>query len=109
MSGVAGKSGRKKGSLNKTTLKIRAFAAKLCPEMLRILAKMARSEKTAEPVRKDCSALVLAYGVGKPKEMVELSGPDGGPIPVSEEGTKAALVDFLQELKSGIKPAKETT
>jgi len=75
--------GRPKGSPNKSTAAIRAQALKLCPEMLRILAKMARSEDTGEAVRKDCAFIVIQYGAGKPKEMVEHSGPEGGPIPVS--------------------------
>jgi hypothetical protein len=77
--------GRQKGTPNKSTAAIRAAALTLCPEMLRTLAKLARSEKTPPNVRVDAATTILHYGCGKPKEMHEHSGPEGGAIPVAAD------------------------
>jgi hypothetical protein len=78
-------SGRQKGTPNKSTAAIRAASLRLCPEMIRTLAKIARSEKTPPNVRVDAATTILHYGVGKPKEMHEHAGPDGGAIPVAAD------------------------
>lgn len=91
--------GRPKGSKNKSTATIRAAALQLCPEMLCILAGMARSKKTAEAVRRECAIAVLQYGVGKPTEMHVHSGPEGGPIPVSVD-VKQRIIAITERVRS---------
>jgi hypothetical protein len=75
--------GRQKGTPNKATAKLKEQATKLCPEMLRILGKLARNEKIDAKVRKDAATTILEFVISKPKELHEHSGPDGDPIPVS--------------------------
>ena len=84
--------GRKKGTPNAVTAQVRAAAGKKCAEAIRILMKLAKSEKTDAKVRHDCCETILAYGAGKPVEMHEHSGPDGDPIPVS--------VDVYERIKA---------
>jgi len=61
------------------------------------------AEKLIEKARNgDIKAieLVLAYGIGKPTEKVEVSGPDGGPIELVaglEDHEKRALRDAIRE------------
>jgi hypothetical protein len=90
--------GRAKGTPNKSTADIKAAALELCPEMLGVLAKLARSAE-AENVRKDAAIAVLQWGVGKPRETHEHSGPDGGNIPVGLEGIGDALGLLVKSAK----------
>jgi hypothetical protein len=76
--------GRAKGVTNKSTAEIRNAALRLCPEMLKVLASLARHSET-DNVRKDAAIAVLQWGIGKPKEMHEHSGPDGGAIPMAAD------------------------
>ncbi len=103
--GVPKTGGRSKGTPNKATAEIRAAAAKLCPAMLRILAKIARSEKTEEKVRVDAARHILEYGAGKPTEMHEYSGPNADPIPASIDIQERirAITDRLLNRAEGIR------
>lgn len=97
--------GRQKGTPNKATSQVRAAAAKLCPEMLKVLAKIARSEKSEDKDRIDAATTILQYGAGKPTEMVEHSGPDGDPIPVSMDVT-ARIASITERLRNRVTPAR---
>jgi len=61
-------------------------------EGLRILRNIARKKSNREGDRIRAVELILAYGNGKPKQAVELTGEDGNPIQV-EVDEKAALQD----------------
>jgi hypothetical protein len=90
--------GRPKGSPNKSTAAIREAALAACPEMIRVLDKLAHTAKL-EAVRVNAAMAVLAYGLGRPREMHEHGGPDGGPIPVSLDGVADALTGLVQAVK----------
>lgn len=81
------------------------MAPKLSVEVRAMLREGSLDAATAliEKARKgDIKAieLVLAYGIGKPTEKVELSGPDGGPIELVaglDDHEKRALRDAIRE------------
>jgi hypothetical protein len=86
-------SGRKPGSLNKNTVAFRSLAQSYAPAILKRLAEIAKDKNSTPLEAEKCGSLVLAYGHGKPKEMHEVSGPDGGAITI--EGVNDALSQLL--------------
>ena len=77
--GQRGGPGRKKGTPNKATREIKDLAtAFLDANYWPTLDKRWREGKMSWPEVQT----LMAYGYGKPKELHEHAGPDGGPIPV---------------------------
>jgi hypothetical protein len=68
--------GRKPGVPNKSTSEIREIALAMCPEMMANLAKLARTAES-ESTRVSASIAILQWGIGKPRESHEISGPEG--------------------------------
>jgi hypothetical protein len=77
---AAGK-GRPKGALNKATVEAREVCAGLVgnPAYLELLRKRLHSGKCAPAVE----AMIWHYAHGRPKETLELTGADGGPLAVT--------------------------
>jgi len=73
--------GRPKGVPNKATHEVRAVAQAIVedPEYRRNLLARVRKGKAAPAVE----SLLWHYAYGKPKDTVELSGTDGGPMTFS--------------------------
>jgi hypothetical protein len=91
--------GRPKGSRNKATEFIKPIAQRFGPDCMHAMIKIVKHPKASNLDKVRASELIMAYGYGKPVESRELSGPDGGPIPFSVEGAKAALADVLDEVR----------
>src|SRR5688572_27239227 len=70
--------GRKPGAVNKTTVEAKAIARSLIedPEYQAGL----KARMLAGELAPAMEALLWHYGFGKPKDTVEHSGPNGGPI-----------------------------
>jgi hypothetical protein len=86
MAGTGGKrpgAGRKPGAVNKTTLELREAAQKHGPEMLEELARLAKNAES-EAARVAAANSILDRAYGKPKQAVEHSGPENGPIEFSD-------------------------
>lgn len=74
--------GRPKGAANKATIDIREAAQQYTELALRTLVQVAESGDSAAAKVAAANA-ILDRGHGKPKQSVEASGPDGGPIATS--------------------------
>jgi len=71
--------GRPKGAKNKRTLEIEAAAKQYAGDALKALIKVAKSGKS-EGSRVAAAVALLDRGYGRPRQSLEHSGPDGGPI-----------------------------
>lgn len=95
-------SGRQKGTPNKSTADLRALAQKYGPQALQCLVNaMETGDTTASRI--SAATALLDRGFGKPKQMIEASGPDGGPIettPISDEQCVAAVMTLLAEQRA---------
>ncbi len=79
--GARPNSGRPKGVVSAKTRAIQEMALEHADDMFAILLDLAQNA-SADNVRKDCAMAILERAYGKPKQGLELSGPDGGPIEV---------------------------
>jgi hypothetical protein len=70
--------GRGKGVRNKRSLEIGQACMKAAPEALERLKALMRSNDPH--TAKGACALILAYAYGKPRERVEMTGPNNGPL-----------------------------
>jgi hypothetical protein len=70
--------GRPKGMRNKATREIKMLAQKYGPDIIKRLAKIAKSEDHKDQIR--AMEVLLDRGYGKATQAHEHSGPDGGPI-----------------------------
>lgn len=70
--------GRRKGIKNKRTLEIGQACMAAAPEALKRLKMLMRCDDP-NTARAAC-ALVLAYAYGKPRERVEVTGSNNGPL-----------------------------
>jgi hypothetical protein len=72
------RAGRPKGVLNKVTVEVKQAAQALVedPDYRRTLALRLKKGRAAPAVE----AMLWYYAYGKPKEMVELTGPNGTPL-----------------------------
>jgi hypothetical protein len=73
--------GRPKGSKNKRTLEIEAEAKKHAGNALAALASIAERGES-EAARVSAATALLDRGYGRPRQALEHSGTDGGPIVV---------------------------
>lgn len=74
-------------------------------EGLRILKNIARKKSHRQNDRIRAVELILAYGNGKPKQGVEISGPDGGPVTIAS----ADLLAQLERLERALTPQDSKT
>jgi hypothetical protein len=74
--------GRKKGSENKITAEVKAICLAMVskPDYLTELEVRLREGKLPPPIEK----MLWEYAYGKPKETLELTGAEGGPIQVTK-------------------------
>jgi len=70
--------GRRKGTLNKTTVKIREAAQRHGSAALVRLVELSKDPDGRIAVK--AIELILAYGYGKPREHVELTGAENAPL-----------------------------
>ncbi len=71
--------GRPKGSINKTTAELKAYAQEFGEDAISMLSML--MYYSIDPrVRIMAGKEILDRGYGRPPQGVELSGPDGGPI-----------------------------
>jgi hypothetical protein len=70
--------GRRKGTLNKTTVKIREAAQRHGAAALVRLVELSKDLDGRIAVK--AIEIILAYGYGKPREHVELTGAESGPL-----------------------------
>lgn len=98
--------GRQKGTPNKSTAVIRAAALKECPEMIKLLAKMAASAKTPTSVRVHAAVTILLFGVGKPKAMEEDTEPESLQTRVSVD-VRERIMEITARIRD--KASKERT
>ena len=77
-----GQGGRPKGVPNKATRDVAAICRAMVedPEYLKYLTHRIYTGQAPPGIE----ALVWHYAYGKPKERMEISGPDGGPIEVHD-------------------------
>jgi hypothetical protein len=88
------RAGRPKGRLNNATLEVREFCRNLLasPAYQANLKKRLETGKLAPAIE----ALIFAYGHGKPKDTVEVTGKDGAPlVPIARIET--VIVDASDE------------
>jgi hypothetical protein len=71
--------GRKRGSVSKAKLDLAERAKEYADEMLATLHQIAVSGES-EPARVTAACALLDRGYGKPRQSVEMTGKDGGPI-----------------------------
>lgn len=74
--------GRQKGSRNKRTQAIEAYARSIVedPTVQAVLLQQAKQGTLPAPVLQ----MLFYYAYGKPVERIEQSGPGGGPIPYAD-------------------------
>lgn len=82
--GIPKTGGRKKGVPNKATASLKEAAQVYTEQALQTLANIMTAGES-EAARVAAANSILDRGYGKPKQTVEASGPDGGPI--QTEGT----------------------
>lgn len=70
--------GRRKGTLNKTTVKIREAAQRHGAAALVRLVELSKDLDGRIAVK--AIEIILAYGYGKPRERVELMGAESAPL-----------------------------
>lgn len=94
-------SGRKAGTPNKSTADVRAAAQLHGLEALKTLIHLMRNAEE-DSVRRACANDILDRGFGKPRQQVEASGPDGGPIQtetITDAQRVAALMTILAKAR----------
>ena len=75
--------GRRPGQRNKATLEIQAAAKVYAGDAIRALVYVARKGKS-EAARVSAATVLLERGYGRPRQSVEMSGPNGQPIQVAD-------------------------
>ena len=86
-------SGRKKGTPNKTTVEVRAMIASILNEKdgWKHIRDKFKNGEIPVPV----FVRFLEYAIGKPKEQLEVSGPDGAPM----EHTAKLSTELLRQMR----------
>src|SRR4051812_27689827 len=86
--------GRKKGTLDKKVVDVRAFSQKLFgglfndPDYLLALKdRIERGKESPEIVK-----VLLGYGYGKPPEKIQLTGLNGGPLEITHHDERLTRV-----------------
>lgn len=72
--------GRPVGAVNKATASLKDAAQVYTEQALATLASIMLSDSEGGAARVAAANALLDRGYGKPKQSVEASGPDGGPI-----------------------------
>lgn len=94
--------GRPKGRKDAKTLEIEAAAKEYAGDALRALVKVATKGKS-EGSRVAAAVALLDRGYGRPRQAVEHSGPQGGPIEVTDE-TRERLHNRIRGLAGRLAP-----
>lgn len=76
-------SGRKKGSLNKVTAEIKGLAQQHGADAIQTLARLMKAADS-DTARIAAARELLDRGYGKPRQAIEHTGNDGGPITLLE-------------------------
>ncbi len=94
--------GRKKGVLNKATIEVKAFCRELLDDPTYQASLKQRLREGVLPPAME--TLLWHYSYGKPKEQMELTGKDGGPIQVqpvlASQLSTETLTRVVQELEA---------
>ena len=75
------KGGRPPGTKNKITVEVQTWARGIAQDD-RVRDRVLQALLTSEPLNVPLLALVLAYGYGKPKDSLALTGGEGGPLQI---------------------------
>ena len=94
--GIPKTGGRQKGTCNKTTLEVREFARSLLETPTYKASLIARLE--AGILSPAVESMLWHYAHGKPRETVELTGADGGPIELTTLSLEDARKVLLERL-----------
>lgn len=89
---VKGKSGNPSGQ-SKAAQEVKALAAKMCPQALAKIYKL-MNESRSDTLQFQCAVKILEFGIGRPAQQFEFSGPGGFPIAVRHDDT-----DLLERLR----------
>lgn len=81
--------GRPKGSKNKVPPQIRELAQEYTEEALGTHVSIMRDLEAPAAARAHSADSILAYGHGKPRQQIEHTGANGGPIETSVEDRRA--------------------
>ena len=102
---VKGQSGNPRGRA-RTPVELTEACRKLSAEAVKVLGTILRSKKQRPQDRIRAAEVLLDRGYGKAAQTVELSGPEGGPIPVAidpwSDDDLAALLERMA--RSGTLP-----
>lgn len=93
--------GRKPGSRNKATAEIKELAMAFAPAAIAEAGRLSKSAES-ETARLAAINIILDRAYGKPKQAMEHSGPDGGPIQtadVTDDMRAKALAAFIARTK----------
>jgi hypothetical protein len=93
--------GRPKGRKDAKTLEIEAAAKEYAGDALRALVKVARRGKS-EGSRVAAAVALLDRGYGRPRQSLEHSGPDGGPIDVRTNELRDRITRRIDGIASRI-------
>jgi hypothetical protein len=97
--------GRKKGVVNKVTREVRDWARALFedPQVQAKTLSMMQDMTIPSGIYNE----LLHYAYGKPKEMVELSGPNGGPVQTQAIDPDTLSPETLKRILAESKKPKE--
>lgn len=95
--------GRPKGAKSATTKELEALAKELAPIALHALKGVATKGKS-ESARVQAATALLDRGFGRPRQSIEHSGPEGGPIETAQVEARAKLTSRIEGLASRIAP-----
>jgi hypothetical protein len=101
--GVSGNPGGRPKELRDIVELAKAHSA----DAIDTLASLMRDRKVPPAARVAAANAILDRGFGKPRQGVELSGHDGGPIEhkeVSDEARLEAFMEFMKKTKERLPP-----
>ena len=107
--GARSGAGRPKGSKNRATSEARARLSELASEYsdaaLDALAHVAKHGESAN-ARVSAACALLDRGFGKPVQISEISGPDGGPVETYQDGPTLDASKLTNEALESLMAAK---
>lgn len=94
---LPGKSGNPGGQPSGMA-EVKALARSHTKEAIQALASIATSKKAPPSARVSAAVALLDRGYGRPAQAVELSGPEGGAIPLDLGGLSEQQLDQLEDI-----------
>lgn len=85
--------GRPKGRKDSKTLEIEAAAKKYAGDALKALASVLKSRFSSDGAKIAAAVALLDRGYGRPRQSLEHTGADGGPIETKEMGAVRERID----------------